>query len=186
MKNSQVSKVTELPSNQRRERWRKEDRSHRAVVRKTLKAKSVFLLISSSPLGVGDLSMLKSRTRTIVEDPVSAKNRVPVYLRLLNPAVVFPINESLESLSPRTSCFHLPRYRKCPRRSAHFANVDYRLNAAMAAFEKSLPKERLPGLCRILRKPPSIKAEFGVVVKDQWQGTGAAAELLKAYLHPVL
>jgi acetyltransferase len=60
--------------------------------------------------------------------------------------------------------------------------VDYDLNAGMVALEKHPPEERVLGLCCILRKPGSVKGEFAVVARDEWQGIGVGAELLRASL----
>ena len=142
-----------------------------AIVRKTLRTKSV-LLFPFSPLALAIRAMLKSGNCIEVAEPVPVRDSAPLYLKLLNPPDVLPTKELLESLSPRSFYFRLLRYLRSPKINAHFANVYYGLNAAMAAFEKSQPKEGIPGLRRILRKPPSIGAEFGVAVSDRWQGTG--------------
>jgi acetyltransferase len=48
----------------------------------------------------------------------------------------------------------------------------------MVALEKGRSQERMLGLCGILRKPGSERAEFAVVVRDEWQGRGVGAQLV--------
>jgi len=60
--------------------------------------------------------------------------------------------------------------------------INYDLNVGMVALEKHPPEERVLGLCCILRKSGSVRGEFAVVVRDEWQGIGVGAELLRASL----
>jgi acetyltransferase len=108
----------------------------------------------------------------------------PIYIRPLRPSDEPLIEELFKSLSPRSIFFRFLRYWKSvpPEVIAYFTKIDCELNVAMVAFEKREPEDLILGLCGILRKPGSVRGEFAVVVRDEWQGIGVGAELAAASL----
>ena len=130
----------------------------------------------------GDIT--KERYPNQAETPAFTKTGKPIYLRPLRPSDEPLMEEFFKSLSPRSIFFRFFAYWKSvpPEVVAYFAKIDCDLNVAMVAVEKHKPGERLLGLCGILRKPGSTRAEFAVVVRDEWQGIGVGAELAAASL----
>ena len=133
-----------------------------------------------------------SRSRNMIKDrypnqaPTSAftKTGRPIYIRPLRPSDEPLIEELFKSLSPRSIFFRFLRYWKSvpPELVAYFAKIDCELNVALVALEKREPEDLILGLCGILRKPGSVRGEFAVVVRDEWQGIGVGAELAAASL----
>ncbi len=128
--------------------------------------------------------MLKEQNHTEMEKQVSTKNGRPIYIRSLRPADERLVEELFESLSPRTIFFRFLRHWKSVpgEITSYFMKIDYDSNVGMVALEKRGQEERILGLCCILRKPGAVRAEFAVVVRDEWQGIGVGAELLRASL----
>lgn len=65
---------------------------------------------------------------------------------------------------------------------AYFTRIDYDQNVAMVAMKEIESRERILGVCRIMRKPGSARGEMAVVVGDPWQGKGIGAILLERSL----
>jgi acetyltransferase len=108
------------------------------------------------------------------------KDGRPISIRPLSRADAPLIEGLFKSLSPRSIFFRFLRnWKKVPPEViGYFTNIDCELNVAMVALEKGQPKERIVGLCGILRKPGSERGEFAVVVCDEWQGIGVGAKLV--------
>jgi glutaconate CoA-transferase subunit A len=115
---------------------------------------------------------------------VFTKTGKPVYIRPLQPSDEFEIEELFHSLSPRSIFFRFLRHWNTvpPEIIACFGRMDGPLNVAMVALEKDRGRERILGLCGILRKPGVERGEFAVVVRDAWQGIGIGAKLVEASL----
>jgi acetyltransferase len=84
-------------------------------------------------------------------------------------------------LSPRTVFY---RFLTClkslpPEWVEYFTRIDYERDVALVAVEKSASKERILGVCRIMRRPGSLKGEIAVVVSDPRQGSGIGSTLLE-------
>lgn len=108
------------------------------------------------------------------------KDGRPIFIRPLSRADAPLIEELFKSLSPRSIFFRFLRNWKTvpPEVIGYFTNIDCELNVAMVALDRGQPKERIVGLCGILRKPGSERGEFAVVVCDEWQGIGVGAKLV--------
>lgn len=61
----------------------------------------------------------------------------------------------------------------------HFTRIDYAQDVAMVAVKEIESRERVLGVCRIMRKPGSTRGEIAVVVDDHWQGKGIGKILLQ-------
>jgi hypothetical protein len=129
--------------------------------------------------------MLNGGNYTEVEKPVFVEKCKAVYLTSPRPPDELQINHLFMSLTPQSIYFPFLQYWKLvpPEITASFTNVNCSSNVAVAAFERHPPQERVAGLRCILRKSGSIKTEFGIA-RDERQGRGARAELLRAFLHP--
>jgi len=115
---------------------------------------------------------------------IFTKDGNPIYIRPLKSSDADLVEDLFKSLSPRSIFFRFLRHWKSvpPEIIAYFRKIDCDLNVAMVALNGSSPEERILGLCGILRKPGSEKGELAVVVRDEWQGVGIGAELVKASL----
>jgi acetyltransferase len=60
----------------------------------------------------------------------------------------------------------------------HFTRIDYNRDVALVVVEKSDGKDRILGVCRIMRNPGSTRGEVAIVVGDQWQGNAIGSALL--------
>lgn len=102
-----------------------------------------------------------------------------IYIRPLKPTDAPLLRGLFGSLSPRSIFFRFLRNWKSvpPELIDYFGQIDAKLNVAIVALDRSGPEERMLGLCGILRKPGSTRAEFAVVVCDEWQGRGVGAKL---------
>jgi acetyltransferase len=128
--------------------------------------------------------MIEQRYPKQVELLTLTKTGKEIYIRPLRPSDEPLIDELFKSLSPQSIFFRFLRYWTSvpPEIIAYFTKIDCELNVAMVALEKRQSEEQLLGLCGILRKPGSGRAEFAVVVRDEWQGIGVGAELARASL----
>jgi acetyltransferase len=54
----------------------------------------------------------------------------------------------------------------------HFTRIDYTQDVALVALKEIESRERILGVCRIMRKPDSTRGELAVVIDDLWQGKG--------------
>lgn len=128
--------------------------------------------------------MLKEEYDNHIERRVFSKNGKPVTIRSLKATDESMIQEFFGSLSPRSIFLRfLSHWDSVPPHIIEdFLNIDYTQNVGLIALEKSPEGECCLGLCCVFRIPDSPKGEFAVVIRDQWQGLGVGAELLKASL----
>jgi glutaconate CoA-transferase, subunit A len=112
------------------------------------------------------------------------KNNRPVYIRPLRPSDKPQIEELFHSLSPRSIFFRFLRYWPAvpPEVVATLSQIDHRLSVAMVALEKDRGREKILGLCGILRKNREARGDFAVVVRDAWQGIGVGARMVERAL----
>jgi len=61
----------------------------------------------------------------------------------------------------------------------YFTRIDYAQDVAMVAVKEIESRERILGVCRVMRKPGSTRGEIAVVVADNWQGKGIGKILLQ-------
>jgi len=54
----------------------------------------------------------------------------------------------------------------------HFTRIDYSQDVALVAVKEIESRERILGVCRIMRQPGSASGEIAVVIADDWQGKG--------------
>ncbi len=62
---------------------------------------------------------------------------------------------------------------------ARFTQVDYGRDMALVAIPLDEPEPRFVGIARYVREIDASRAEFAVVVGDDWQGTGLAGRMMR-------
>ena len=64
-----------------------------------------------------------------------------------------------------------------PKWVKHFTRIDYARDVAIVAVDEIESRERILGVCRIMREGDTTKGEYAVVVADAWQGRGIGTML---------
>ncbi len=90
--------------------------------------------------------------------PEDAPRLVDLFSRLSKETIYFRFLADLKSLPEEW----LPR----------FTRIDYASDVVMVAGKEIDYRERILGVCRIMRRPESTRAEMAVVVEDAWQNKG--------------
>ncbi len=92
--------------------------------------------------------------------------------------------DCFNSLSPRSVYFRFFSPLKALPHSmlARFTQIDYDRGIALIALQESESGERMLGVARVTSMYGGKRAEFAIVLRDQWQGKGIAAILLKRCL----
>jgi acetyltransferase len=109
---------------------------------------------------------------------------VPCFIRPIRPEDA-PLLEGLfNALSPQSIYFRFfsPLKALPHRMLARFTQIDYDREIALIALNESSPHEQMLGVARLIRIPGTSRAEFSIVVGDQWQGKGIAAALFERSL----
>ena len=111
--------------------------------------------------GVGRLTLrpILPEDAPLLEDMFNALSPMSIYYRFFSPMK------------------HLPHHML-----ARFTQIDYDREIAMVAISNADGKEKMPGVSRVILERNQRKAEFAVLVCDQWQGNGIGAYLLKRSL----
>jgi acetyltransferase len=109
---------------------------------------------------------------------------VDLFVRPIRPEDAPLLAGLFESLSQRSIYmrFFTPLKRIPQRMLARFTQIDYDREIALVAFPADASDENMLGVARVITERNRKKAEFSVVVADQWQGKGIGAELLKRCL----
>ncbi len=117
-------------------------------------------------------------TRTV------SQGGIPCFIRPIRPEDA-PLLEGLfNALSPQSVYFRFfgPLKVLPHRMLARFTQIDYDREIALIALKESVSDEQMLGVARLIRIPGSSRAEFSIVVGDQWQGKGIAAALFQRSL----
>jgi acetyltransferase len=61
----------------------------------------------------------------------------------------------------------------------HFTRIDYTQDVALVAVKEIESRERILGVCRIMRRPDSTRGELAIVIDDHWQDKGIGKMLSK-------
>jgi len=111
----------------------------------------------------------------------SGKN---IFVRPIRPVDALLYMEMIKSLSPTTIYYRffgvlneLP-----PAMLSRFTQIDYDREIALVAIDEESATERLLGVSRIIGNPDCREGEFAVLIRDNWQGKGIGASLLKKCL----
>jgi acetyltransferase len=109
---------------------------------------------------------------------------VPCFIRPIRPEDAPLLEELFNALSPQSVYFRFfgPMKALPHRMLARFTQIDYDREIALIALEESASHEQMLGVARLIRVPGDSRAEFSIVVGDQWQGKGIAAALFQRCL----
>jgi acetyltransferase len=117
------------------------------------------------------------------EKHVTLKDGRPVFIRPIRPddaALEVAFFESLSMQSRHWRFLH-PIKLLTPQMIARFTQVDYDRDMALVALpeagEAGAPLQMV-GVARYVREADASRAEFAIVVADDWQGTGLASALI--------
>jgi len=103
----------------------------------------------------------------------------PITIRPIKPEDAARLIESFKELSERTVFFRFLRQLKDlpPKWIKRFTQIDYARDVATVAIQETESRERILGVCRIIREPETTKGEFAIVVEDAWQEKGIGTML---------
>jgi len=109
---------------------------------------------------------------------------VPCFIRPIRPEDAPLLEELFDALSPQSVYFRFFSPLKALPHSmlARFTQIDYDREIALIALNESSSHEQMLGVARLIRIPGDSRAEFSIVVADQWHGKGIAAALFKRCL----
>jgi len=103
-----------------------------------------------------------------------AKDGSQITMRPIKPEDATLLVEFFNALSQRTIFLRFFGELKelPPKWVKHFTRINYARDVAMVAIEETESRERILGVCRIMREGETSKGEYAVVVADAWQGRG--------------
>jgi acetyltransferase len=106
---------------------------------------------------------------------------VPCFIRPIRPEDAPLLERLFNALSPQSVYFRFFSPLKALPHSmlARFTQIDYDREIALIALKESESHEQMLGVARLIRVHGGNRAEFSIVVGDQWQGKGIAAALFK-------
>lgn len=110
---------------------------------------------------------------------VAVRDTVPIVIRPITPDDGGLIQDLFEHLSPRSVYmrFFAPMKRISPSMIERLTHIDYRAHIALKALAAGEETNGMLGVARVITTA-TAKAEFSVVVRDDWQGKGVGAALL--------
>ena len=108
----------------------------------------------------------------------------PITIRPIKPEDAPLLVEAFKQLSKRSIFFRfLDAVKELPPKwIKRFTRIDYARDVAMVAIQEIESRERILGVCRIMRDPQereTTQGEFAIVVEDAWQGKGIGNLLAK-------
>lgn len=117
------------------------------------------------------------------EVTVASRDGAPVVIRPIGPADGPLIEAFFAHLSPRSVYmrFFAPLKRISPAMLERLTHIDYEAHIALKALAAGDGPAEMLGVARVITTAPG-KAEFSVVVRDDWQGRGVGAALLQTGL----
>lgn len=119
------------------------------------------------------------------ESYTTIQNGIKLFIRPIRPEDA-PIFETFfESLSARSIYYRFfSTIKKLSREMlARYTQIDYDRQIALVAINEDEAGEKMLGVARIIRESDPEKAEFSVLVRDEYQGLGIGAELLSRCLN---
>ncbi|MGO9119249.1 MAG: N-acetyltransferase family protein [Desulfomonilaceae bacterium] len=107
-----------------------------------------------------------------------------ITIRPIKPEYAPLLVEAFKELSERSIFFRfLGEIKELPPKwIKSFTRIDYARDVALVAIQETDSRERILGVCRIVREPQeteTTKGEFAIVVEDAWQGKGIGNLLAK-------
>jgi len=112
------------------------------------------------------------------------RDGLPITIRPIKPEDAPLLVQSFKELSKRSIFFRFLGLVKelPPKWIKSFTCIDYTRDVALVAIQETESRERILGVCRIVRDPrdaETTKGEFAIVVEDAWQGKGIGNLLAK-------
>ncbi len=142
----------------------------RIMIRQTLISSPHHLVISPYP--------------NEYEKTVTTKGGLELFIRPIRPEDAPLMVDLFQILSPQTIYYRFFRPLKAMTHEmlVQMTQIDYDLDIALVAVDRSKENERILGVARIMAKPGGISPEFAVLVGDPWQGMGVGETLMEQLL----
>ena len=114
------------------------------------------------------------------ETTITIKDNESVFIRPVRPSDAQQMIDLFEYLSPETVYlrFFSPIKEISRPMLIRMTQIDYDREIALIAFTGPKESRRIAGVTRIIFMPDSRKAEFAIVLADDWQGRGLGIKLL--------
>ena len=115
------------------------------------------------------------------EKTVTTKSGVKIFVRPIRPEDAPLIVDLFQVLSQQSIYYRFFSPIKSIRKDmlVRLTQIDYDLDIALVAMDRSQKDEKVLGVARIMTKPGGIDPEFAVLVGDPWQGRGIGAVLMQ-------
>ncbi len=118
------------------------------------------------------------------ESYVTCKSGEKLFVRPIRPEDAGLLTDLFSHLSPQTIYlrFFSPLKRLPHQMLARFTQIDYDREIALVALNETHGVENMVGVARVTASVDPQKAEFAILLEDNWQGKGIGAGLLKQCL----
>jgi len=115
------------------------------------------------------------------EMKTTTKAGLEIFIRPIKPEDAPLLTDLFDTLSPETIYFRFfsPLKSIPPKLLPRLTQIDYDRDIALVAIKSDDMKEKILGVGRLMGDPDREKAEFAILVGDQWQGKGIGAKLLE-------
>jgi acetyltransferase len=115
------------------------------------------------------------------ENTVTTKGGLNIFVRPIKPEDAPLVVDLFQVLSQQSIYYRFFSPIKSIRKDmlVRLTQIDYDLDIALVAMDRSQKDEKMLGMARIMTKPGGIDPEFAVLVGDPWQGKGIGAILMQ-------
>ncbi len=114
------------------------------------------------------------------ERTVKTKGGLGLFIRPIKPEDAPLLEDLFHTLSKKSIYYRFfsPLKSLSHKMLVTFTQIDYDKDMALIAMDTARTEEKILGVARLMRKPGGTKAEFAIVVGDDWQGRGIGAALM--------
>ena len=114
------------------------------------------------------------------ERTVTTKGGLCLFIRPIKPEDAPLLQDLFHTLSEKSIYYRFfsPLKSLSHKMLVTFTQIDYDKDMALIAMDAARKEEKILGVARLIRKPGGTKAEFAIVVGDDWQGKGIGAALM--------
>ena len=118
------------------------------------------------------------------EKTVTTKGGLKIFIRPIRPEDAPLMVDLFQVLSQQTIYYRFFSSIKSVSKDmlVRLSQIDYDLDIALVAMDRSQKDEKMLGVARIMTKPGGTDPEFAVLVGDPWQGMGVGAILMEQLL----
>jgi len=111
----------------------------------------------------------------------TTKGGLELFIRPIKPEDAPMLVDGFHTLSRKSIYYRFfsPLKSLSRKMLAYFTQIDYDLDMALVALDKTQPEEKILGVARLMTKPGGARPEFAVAVGDPWQGKGIGASLME-------